>query len=698
MRKLLFIGIIFLFAPFSTSAQSIRGTDFWAAFLYAYDSHDFPEESYTDCFLHYFSAYGPEAAVIHVENPVHGWDTTVVKPAGAMVSILVPRSMAVYDTDRPGAESVRGHGFHITSTTPISLYATTYSYYNFDMATILPTSALGTSYVTPGVNCWRGQSMVAFAAVEDSTVLNMRLPCNTRTMQQDSMANVTLQRGETLTLTTGYWQYSTTQSNEWFTGMEVNANRPFAMFSGIDMVQLQPEGDSVSCYAGNHCYEQVIPSDRLGRSFLLVSPAFKRHGDWVCVSSPSDSCVLRLDGDSIATLMRGSTLQLLLPHDTVRLLTASRPVGVTMYFIGGTCPSPDVGTSEVVIPALEHGTDSTGFNCQDMVGLWDNHYVNIVAEAIAVPYITLDGQSIAQHFTPYNALYSYARIKIGAAQHILTSSHGYFTAWEYSLGDYTAYAYPVAMTLRPPMEVAPEGVVITADLTEICHGDTARLHASGINEIRWLSVPVDNSLLGQEHSATVSVAPSETTTYWVEGAANTNVTVVVHPKLQLCVEIKNDYIDFDDPVLDVADCSEGSTSRQWLLGDGTHFTSQRVHRRLRQPLPDSLEVALRTCNALNCCADTTLWLPVKIQSVWFPNIFIPGYSDAGGFGCRTSLEVEVFELMVFNRQGMMIWKTEDVNARWDGGDHPQGSYIYRYYIKATTGRAESGIGSVTLIR
>ncbi len=696
MRKLLIIGIFFLFASLGASAQSIRGTDFWAAFLYAYDSHDFPPGSYTDCFLHYFSAYGPEDAVIHVENPVHGWDTTVVKPAGAMVSILVPRSMAVYDTDRPGAESVRGHGFHITSTTPISLYATTLSYYNYDVATILPTSALGTSYVAPGVNCWRGQSMVAFAAVEDSTVLNMRLPCNTRTMQQDSVANVTLQRGETLTLTTGYWRYGTPQSNEWFTGMEVSGNRPFAMFSGIDMVQLQPEGDSVSCYAGNHCYEQVIPSDRLGRSFLLVSPAFKRHGDWVCISSPSDSCVLRLDGDSLTTLMRGSTLQLLLPHDTVRLLTASRPVGVTMYFIGGSCPSPDVGTSEVLIPALEHGTDSTGFNCQDMVGLWSNHYVNIVAEVAAVPYITLDGQSIAQHFTPYNALYSYARIKIGAAQHILTSSHGYFTAWEYSLGDYTAYAYPVAMTLRPPVEVGD--VVVSADPGEICQGDTVTLHASGADEVRWLSVPVDNSLIGQEYSATVSVAPGETTTYWVEGAAGSAVTVVVRPRPHPCIETKYDFIDFDNPVVDVTDCGEDGVSRQWLVGESMRFTSQHVHRRMRQPLPDSLRVVLHTCNGQGCCADTSLWLPLKVQSVWFPNIFVPGSQDNGSFGCQTSLEVELFELAIFNRQGMMIWKTEDVDARWDGGDQPQGAYVYRYYIRTTTGWADSGTGTVTLVR
>jgi hypothetical protein len=209
---------------------------------------------------------------------------------------------------------------------------------------------------------------------------------------------------------------------------------------------------------------------------------------------------------------------------------------------------------------------------------------------------------------------------------------------------------------------------------------------------------VDNSLIGQEYSATVSVAPNVTTTYWVDGAANTNVTVVVRPKPQLCVETKNEFIDFDYPEVDATDCTGGSTSRRWHLGDGTRFTSQHVRHRLHHPLPDSLELTLHTCNAAACCADTTMWLPLNIQSVWFPNILVPGYHDGGGFGCWTSMEVEVFELTVFNRQGLVVWSTGDVNARWDGTGVPQGTYAYKYYIRATTGRAESGTGTVTLIR
>jgi hypothetical protein len=240
--------------------------------------------------------------------------------------------------------------------------------------------------------------------------------------------------------------------------------------------------------------------------------------------------------------------------------------------------------------------------------------------------------------------------------------------------------------------------VVAADPGEICQGDTATLQASGTDEIRWLSVPVDNGLIGQEYSATVRVAPGETTTYWVEGAAGSAVTVVVRPKPQPCMETKYDFIDFDNPVLDVTDCGEDGVSRQWLVGESMRFTSQHVRRRLRGPLPDTLRVTLHTCNGQGCCADTSLLLPLKVQSVWFPNIFVPGSQDNGSFGCQTSLEVELFELTIFNRQGLMIWKTEDVNARWDGGDQPQGAYVYRYYIRATTGWADSGTGTVTLVR
>lgn len=831
MRRLVIIATMMLAAT-AAWGQTTQGTDFWAVFM---------QNKYEGYGVDYsFVATGPDDAAVRVENQAGGWDTTVYMMGGGVSYIHVPTDLAmpclIANTETsPCVENIFSSGFHVSSSAPISLYASDYAPYSYDIATILPTAALQSHYIAQHHNGSFSEYMIAFAATEDGTVLTMRLPCNTRTHHSGDTLNVALQRGETLTLYTNdfYSQYA-----EWFSGMEVTSNgHPFAMFNGakgdiggLDYLEGYGFYEN-SCMAGDHCYEQALPVGKWGRSYLLASPASKTGGDWVAITSSADSCLLRLDGDSLTTLQRDSSLMLWLPADTVQLLTASQPISATLFFTGGGCNNHVGDPSSVTLPPLEQATVGADFYSITTEGVTD-HYVNITATAATVPHITLDGQPIGQHFTPYNSSISYARLHIGPGAHHLRTTHGSFTAWFYGLGYYESYSYTAAMALRPqepqllvdgnegpqfsacqgdtveltafcPMgdtvavwtidgvEIAdsavtlqwcfstpgphcvtallhgscivgwcdtisgcievnpaaltilpntlciaspciwhgvavdstgtyadtlrtvngcdsvvmqyivvinPADVSIAADRTRICEGDTVIIHVSGIPMAHWQASPADVSLAGQTDTTTIMVTPRVTTDYWIAGADSVAVTIEVLPTPQLCIELKKDYIDFDDPVLDVADCSEGSSSRQWLLGDGTHFTSQRVHRRLRQPLPDSLDVALHTCNALNCCADTTLWLPVKIQSVWFPNIFIPGYHDGGGFGCRTSLEVDIFELNVFNRQGMMIWKTEDVNARWDGGNHPQGTYVYRYYIKATTGRTEKGMGTVTLVR
>lgn len=830
MRRLVIIATMMLAAT-AAWGQTTQGTDFWAVFM---------QNKYEGYGVDYsFVATGPDDAVVRVENPAGDWDTTVYMQGGGVSYIHVPTDLAMpcltANTETsPCVENIFGSGFHITSSAPISLYASDYGPYSYDIATILPTPALQSHYIAQHHNGDYSEYMVAFAATEDGTVLTIHLPCNTRTHHRGDMFDVALQRGETLTLYTNNFH---SQYDNWFSGMEVSSNgRPFAMFTGAkgdiggrDYLEGYGFYEDV-CMAGDHCYEQTLPTGKWGRSYLLASPATKSGGDWVAVTSAADSCLLRLGGDSLATLQRDSSLMLWLPPDTVQLLTASQPISATLFFTGGGCNNHVGDPSSVTLPPLEQATVGADFYSITTEGVTD-HYVNITATAATVPHITLDGQPIGQHFSPYNSSISYARLHIGPGAHHLRTTHGAFTAWFYGLGYYESYSYTAAMALRPQepqllvdgnegpqfsacqgdtvelkafsplgdtvtvwtidgveiadssttllwcfstpgthcvtallhgscmvgwcdtvsgcIDVMPTAhtvlpdlictdtpclwhgiivdttgiysdtlsttagcdsvimqrvvvidcgsVVLTADRTRICEGDTVTLRASGTDYFLWQSSPPDSSLAGVD-STVVRVAPRVTTTYWLLGADSAAVTITVLPVPQPCVTLKKDYIDYDDPIVDVSDCTEGSTSRLWLIGDELRYTSAHVRRRLHQPLPDSLEVSLHTCNELNCCADTSLWLPLKVQSVWFPNIFIPGYSDAGGFGCRTSLEVDVFELTVLNRWGMIIWKTEDVNARWDGGNHPQGTYVYRYYIKATTGLTEKGMGTVTLVR
>lgn len=251
-----------------------------------------------------------------------------------------------------------------------------------------------------------------------------------------------------------------------------------------------------------------------------------------------------------------------------------------------------------------------------------------------------------------------------------------------------------------------EPVGINASATGVCPGSAVTLTATGTHTYVWSSEPYDAELESQQGRNPVTVHPMQTTTYrLLDEAGNvvSTVTVGAEEKPTLCVEVNRDILDFDNPVLLFTDCSEGQYSTRWQFADGHLLTGEKVRRRYLHPLPDSAVVTMTSCNQFNCCADTTIAIPMKINSVWFPNIFTPEADNNNLFQCFTSFDVDVFELVIYNRWGLLVWSSEDVAQGWDGRcldgtPCPQGAYAYRYYLKAVDGTVRSGHGSVTLLR
>ena len=89
------------------------------------------------------------------------------------------------------------------------------------------------------------------------------------------------------------------------------------------------------------------------------------------------------------------------------------------------------------------------------------------------------------------------------------------------------------------------------------------------------------------------------------------------------------------------------------------------------------------------------------QELWVPNSFTP---DGDGLNDRFVPvfsypgEVEQFEMMVYDRWGSMVFLTTDLHTGWDGGDKPEGVYVWviRYKTALEGMRVEKG--NVVVIR
>lgn len=490
---------------------STLGRDFWLMFLQ--NGVDFiaeidgePQPLTWDFSL---IAAAEPGTTIFVENPRTGWDTTVTISSSGEAIIPVPTygyTLGRYATNQ---------GLHVTATNDIALYASNYEIYSYDIATILPTAVLDTTYMaqTYQSSIQSGSfrdngAQIGFVATEDSTVLTMTMICDRVPYYGPAGSEVTqtLQRGQTFTL-----EALSLQS---FSGMRVTSNgKPFAMFQGASCVNVPYNNGTC-----DHLYEQTVPSRFWGRRFVVIPTAPRIQGDKVLVTMSAYGSV-RLDDETATILDEGGTIELEISSSSAHIIETSQPAYVCLYMKGcsngyavyDTMILPNFGDpSAVTIPPIEQGVYSTRFHAFSTDVSW-LHYVNIAVLTEDTAYMMLDGQPIGSAFSPmirsirwnadYTAVdticyeYSYAQLEVQPGPHILSNSHGQFVAHFYGLGDAETYAYIAGMATRDltrHLFVNDVDVTFNPGSVAVCLGDTALFRLEGVSEIQNIMWVVDS--------------------------------------------------------------------------------------------------------------------------------------------------------------------------------------------------------------
>ena len=256
------------------------------------------------------------------------------------------------------------------------------------------------------------------------------------------------------------------------------------------------------------------------------------------------------------------------------------------------------------------------------------------------------------------------------------------------------------------LHLSYEAVGLTTSADGICPGDEVVLTASGTHTFIWSSSPYDPELDSQQGNNPVTVHPTVTTEYrLLDPAGNILSSIVVgtEPPPVVCIHTNRDFIDFDFPKVVFDDCSEGRFNSTWQFSDGVIVIGSHTVRKFNYPLPDSVVVTLTSCNRYNCCSDTTITLPCRIRSFWFPNVFTPDAETNNIFRPFTSRNIIEFELIIYNRWGLQVWKSTDIEKGWDGRRSDgtvctQDAYVFHWFWRDADGDTDTGTGMVTLLR
>jgi len=164
-------------------------------------------------------------------------------------------------------------------------------------------------------------------------------------------------------------------------------------------------------------------------------------------------------------------------------------------------------------------------------------------------------------------------------------------------------------------------------------------------------------------------------------------------------------IDLLDPTAYFTNTSTDATLWLWDFGDSTNSINQHPDHTFSDV--GIYPVTLYSSTINGCKDSVTADIEVKdIITQYIPNAFTPNKNDRNDvFNIRAyGISPDNYELLIFDRWGNQIFKTQDMNIGWNGAKNNIGevlqmnTYVYHLNYKELTGKKRSLIGHITLIR
>ncbi len=275
--------------------------------------------------------------------------------------------------------------------------------------------------------------------------------------------------------------------------------------------------------------------------------------------------------------------------------------------------------------------------------------------------------------------------------------------------------YALHLVLLPTLTVEIEKDIdciqgwydLSAIATPPTHGDAFRY--------QWSSKTQFGHSTPQGTDSVIHVNPGEETTYYVSVAygdnrrcpQTANITLSRFVKPTADITVNPPYVTPDNLRWHADYNVNGdrhTAQRDWYV-DGQYYTQQTEHIYGDYDMASGNDsVIIELIAHSEQCADTSrIAIPYYFESLYLPNAFTPGLDINNLFGPVGTGIVEL-EMWVYNREGLIVFHSTDINEKWDGTHHgvpcPQAAYVYRinYVKKSMQNGPQTLVGTVMLLR
>jgi gliding motility-associated-like protein len=162
--------------------------------------------------------------------------------------------------------------------------------------------------------------------------------------------------------------------------------------------------------------------------------------------------------------------------------------------------------------------------------------------------------------------------------------------------------------------------------------------------------------------------------------------------------VSGQYVDwnFDDPSSGINNYGVGNTSTHTFLKNGNYHVTVYIST------SSGIDTLIRTIHIESCQSKLK---PIEAEkcSIEISNVITPNNDGKNEiFEIKSPCSFETFELSIFNRWGVVVYKSTNQSEFWNGKnqkeDCPDGSYIYLLKYKFKNMDEATKTGNIQLMR
>ncbi len=162
------------------------------------------------------------------------------------------------------------------------------------------------------------------------------------------------------------------------------------------------------------------------------------------------------------------------------------------------------------------------------------------------------------------------------------------------------------------------------------------------------------------------------------------------------------------PSVQFTEQCQNTTAWAWCFGDNLLSTSSDQNPKFDYNSPGTYKVQLVATNDYGCTPDTA-WLEIIVKEdyvLYVPNTFTPNGDELNDIfrPVGMGIDIQTFEMWIFDRWGDMIFKTNNIDKGWNGhakdGNYiaQQDTYVWKIRIVDFMGNNHALVGHINLIR